>query len=103
MKRKKILIFITLILIVLISSLSIKNVLAVNINKINKVAVKYVPATKKELQALVDNYDISLADIDVSKITDMSYLFEENNRDYSGIESWDVGCIQCRKYGRYVL
>ena len=74
MKRKKILIFITLILIVLISSLSIKNVLAVNINKINKVAGKYVPATKKELQALVDNYDISLADIDVSKITDMSYV-----------------------------
>ena len=74
MKRKKILIFITLIFIVLISSLSIKNVLAVNINKINKVAGKYVPATKKELQALVDNYDISLADIDVSKITDMSYL-----------------------------
>lgn len=57
MKRKKILIFITL-----------------NINKINKVAGKYVPATKKELQALVDNYDISLADIDVSKITDMSYV-----------------------------
>lgn len=74
MKRKKILIFITLIFIVLISSLSIKNVLAVNINKINKVAGKYKPATKKELQALVDNYNISLADIDVSKITDMSYL-----------------------------
>ena len=74
MKRKKILIFITLILIVLISSLSIKKVLAVNINKINKVAGKYVPVTKKELQALVDNYDISLADIDVSKITDMSYV-----------------------------
>lgn len=74
MKRKKILIFITLIFIVLISSLSIKNVLAVNINKINKVAGKYVPVTKKELQALVDNYNISLADIDVSKITDMSYL-----------------------------
>lgn len=33
-----------------------------------------MPATKKELQALVDNYDISLADIDVSKITDMSYV-----------------------------
>lgn len=74
MKRKKILIFITLILIVLISSLSIKKVLAVNINKINKVAGKYEPATKKELQALVDNYDISIADINVSKITDMSYL-----------------------------
>lgn len=74
MKRKKILIFITLILIVLISSLSIKKVLAVNINKINKVAGKYVPATKKELQALVDNYDISIADINVSKITDMSYV-----------------------------
>ena len=74
MKRKKILIFITLILIVLISSLSIKKVLAVNINKINKVAGKYVPATKKELQVLLDNNDISLADIDVSKITDMSYL-----------------------------
>lgn len=72
MKRKKILIFITLIFIVLISSLSIKKVLAVN--KINKVAGKYEPATKKELQALVDNYNISLADIDVSKITDMSYL-----------------------------
>lgn len=74
MKRKKILIFITLILIVLISSLSIKNVLAVNINKINKVAGKYYPATKKELKALVDNKSISLADINVSKIKDMSYL-----------------------------
>ena len=74
MKRKKILIFITLILIVLISSLSIKKVLAVNINKINKVAGKYEPVTKKELQVLLDNNDISLADIDVNKITDMSYL-----------------------------
>ena len=54
--------------------MSIKKIVAVNINKINKVAGKYEPATKKELQALVDNYDISLADIDVSKITDMSYV-----------------------------
>lgn len=33
-----------------------------------------MPVTKKELQVLLDNNDISLADIDVSKITDMSYL-----------------------------
>lgn len=41
---------------------------------------KYKPKIKKELQELVTNKDIKLSDIDISNITDMSYLFDGLNR-----------------------
>ena len=55
---------------------------------------KYSPKTKEELKTLVDNESISLGDIDTSKITDMSVLFEGSQRDnFSGIENWDVSNV----------
>ena len=54
----------------------------------------YKPETKEELKVLVDNKSISLGDINTSKITDMSGLFYESQRDnYTGIESWDVSNV----------
>ena len=48
---------------------------------------KFQPTTKKELQALVDDPEVNLGDIDTSKITDMSHLFFDSERtDFSGIE-----------------
>ena len=37
---------------------------------------KYRPKTKQDLRKLILNEEIELADIDTSKITDMSHLFE---------------------------
>ena len=52
--------------------------------------MKYTPQTKKELQKLVNDLSINLGNIDTSKITDMSYLFFDTQReDCSGIEKWD--------------
>lgn len=45
----------------------------------------------KELKTLVDDPNVYLGDLDVSAITDMSYLFENSLRmDFSGIEKWDM-------------
>ncbi|EEU7470605.1 DUF285 domain-containing protein [Campylobacter jejuni] len=56
---------------------------------------KYFPDTKEELKALVEDEAIHLGDIDTSKITDMSYLFEISTRtDFSGIEKWDVSSVR---------
>ena len=55
---------------------------------------KYNPETKEELKTLVDNENISLGDINTSKITDMSGLFYESQRDnFTGIENWDVSNV----------
>ena len=59
---------------------------------------KYSPKTKEELKALVDNESINLGDIDTSKITDMSELFQYSKRDnFSGIENWDVSNVEDMK------
>ena len=56
--------------------------------------MKYYPNTKLELKELVDNLDISLNNIDVSNITDMSCLFYDTDRKYfSGIENWNVSNV----------
>lgn len=58
--------------------------------------MKYKPKNKAELSKLVSNHKITLGDIDTSLITDMSYIFnyeEASNRDFSGIESWDVSNV----------
>ena len=59
---------------------------------------KYFPKTKKELKDIIDKRieqegnKVDLNDIDVSKITDMSKLFEET--DFNGdISKWDVSNI----------
>lgn len=45
----------------------------------------------KELKTLVDDPNVYLGDLDVSAITDMSFLFEDSLRmDFSGIEKWDM-------------
>ena len=56
---------------------------------------KYHPETKEELLKLCRNKSVYLGDIDTSKITDMSYLFEEiHGRDFSGIELWNVSNVK---------
>ncbi|MCV3429831.1 BspA family leucine-rich repeat surface protein [Campylobacter lari] len=54
----------------------------------------YAPTTKEQLIEYVKYKKNSLADVDVSNITDMSYLFENSRRqDFSGIEKWDVSSV----------
>lgn len=62
--------------------------------------MKYSPETKEELQKLCNDVSINLADIDTSKIKDMSSLFEEahDRSDYSGIETWDVSNVKDMSY-----
>lgn len=56
---------------------------------------KYKPTTKEELKNLCDDLRISLKNIDVSLITDMSYLFNQTQRvDFSGIEDWNVDNVE---------
>ncbi|BBB20189.1 BspA family leucine-rich repeat surface protein [Helicobacter cinaedi] len=67
---------------------------------------RFTPLTKFQLSALISYKHIKLSDIDVSHITDMSYLFHRFNdkrlafiedslhRDFSGIESWDVSNVE---------
>ena len=56
---------------------------------------QYYPASGEELKELVDDECICLKDIDTSRITDMSYLFEDTDRDdFSGIETWNVSNVR---------
>ena len=67
---------------------------------------KYFPKTKEELKDIIVNRikaegnKVDLNDIDVSEITNMSYLFERT--DFNGdISSWDVSNVtdmQCMFY-----
>ena len=58
---------------------------------------KYHPVTKEELLKLCRDESVYLGDIDTSKITDMSCLFDGffdcYDRDLSGIELWDVSNV----------
>ena len=59
---------------------------------------KYHPETKTGLYNLCRDESIYLGDIDTSKITDMRDLFRgkdglKYNRDFSGIESWNVSNV----------
>ena len=61
--------------------------------------VKYKPATKQELELLVQDESIYLGSIDTSLITDMSELFSFSLRqDFSGIETWDVSKVTDMSY-----
>ena len=66
---------------------------------------KYRPKTKQDLRKLILNEEIELADIDTSKITDMSHLFEPTLRGgdqarffFDGIETWDVSNVTDMSY-----
>ena len=63
---------------------------------------KYLPVTKEELEQLCRDETVYLGDIDTSKITDMSCLFEGDficySRDFSGIESWNVSNVTDMSY-----
>ncbi|EIE4558245.1 BspA family leucine-rich repeat surface protein [Campylobacter lari] len=62
----------------------------------------FTPKTKCELVALVREELIALDEIDVSLITDMSYLFYYSTRtNFDGIEKWDVSNVKNMSYMFY--
>ena len=81
------------VLLVLFIALNFAGCKKTDANK-EEVSIKYHLATKEELKALVDNESINLGEIDTSKITDMSELFKDSQRDnFTGIENWDVSNV----------
>ncbi len=55
---------------------------------------KYKPKNKLQPIVLVRNKDISLKDIDISNINNLSSLFMAFDRDYAGIETWNTSHIK---------
>ncbi|WP_086268038.1 BspA family leucine-rich repeat surface protein [Campylobacter devanensis] len=64
------------------------------LKKASSAEYKYHPETKEELRKLVSNENIKLSEIDISEVSDFSYLFKDSQRrDFSGIEKWDVSHV----------
>ena len=68
--------------------------------KIRKTSYKYFPKTKEELQDIIDKLikergnEGDFNDIDTSKITDMSNLFDYVTKEFNGdISGWDVSNV----------
>ena len=57
---------------------------------------KYFPKSKEELQDIIlkhmkeEGNEVDLNDIDVSNITDMSYLFSRNKKFNQDISNWNI-------------
>ena len=66
---------------------------------IKKNKYKYLPQTNKELQDIIykrikqEGNEVDLNDIDVSNITDMSYLFQNTNFN-GNISKWNVSNVK---------
>lgn len=50
----------------------------------------YTPQSRKELEQILRDGRVNLAEIDVAKIQDFGYLFKNSHRDLLGIEFWDM-------------
>lgn len=50
----------------------------------------YVPQSREELEEILSDSRVNLAEIDVSKVKDFSYLFRGSSRRLLGIEYWDM-------------
>ena len=76
-------------------------------------STKYFPKTRKELDELLDRHDVEYSEIDVSEITDMSYLFIQPkesiflpynksyhvlDKDTAGLIYWDVSNVKNMEY-----
>lgn len=59
---------------------------------------KYRPKTKLALILLVRDKSISLSDIDISAISDLSSLFIYLERDWAGLEQWDTSHVENMAY-----
>ena len=77
------------------------------IKKSKRIEYKYFPKTKKELRNIIEQRieqegnKVDLDDINVSKITDMSFLFSEL-LDFNGnVSNWDVSNVKNMKYMFY--
>lgn len=74
----------------------------------NKRVYKYQPKTKKELKEIIEQRideegtEVDLNDIDVSKITSMSHLFED--LDFNGdISEWNVSNVEDMNFMFFLL
>ncbi|WP_086241423.1 BspA family leucine-rich repeat surface protein [Campylobacter devanensis] len=94
------------------------------LKKASSAEYKYHPETKEELRELVSHESVKLSEIDISKVSDLSNLFNNNIRDlslarnniflwledlsnsfevnkrsdFSGIEEWDVSHVTDMSY-----
>ena len=85
---------------------SLKNYIQEKLTIKKNINYKYFPETKKELREIIvkrikdERKEVDLNDIDVSKITDMSRLFEDT--DFNGdISKWDVSNVTNMEYMFY--
>lgn len=61
--------------------------------------IKYIPETYIDLKYFVKIGNILLNQIDISNISDLSYLFVNINRfDWEGLVNWDVFHVQDMSY-----